>query len=87
MTLRNIFQGQRLTGQRRQSRRLTAERLESRWLLAGVNDHIDFAEGEADVVSDFALVDLNPNSATYEDAVSPRDYLQQVSGWYFTYAT
>jgi hypothetical protein len=36
---------------------------------------------------DFALVDVNPTSLTYNHPVSPRDYLEQVSGWYFTYAT
>ncbi len=45
------------------------------------------AEGEDTVAADFELIDLNANSATYQEAVSPRDYLQQVSGWYFTYAT
>jgi hypothetical protein len=75
-----------MTRQRRR-RRLVTEQLESRWLLASVNDHFDFAEGEESMVPDFEIVDLNPNSASYEEAVSPRDYLQQVSGWYFTYAT
>jgi len=39
------------------------------------------------VVPDFQLVDENPNSSTYTQSVSPRDYLQQVSGWYFIHAT
>jgi hypothetical protein len=33
------------------------------------------------------LIDVNPNSATYEQPVSPRDYLEKVSGWYFAHAT
>ncbi len=83
----NLFRSRRpVTGQRCR-RRLFAEQLESRWLLASVTDHFDFAEGEDSMLPDFELVDLNPNSASYEEAVSPRDYLQQVSGWYFTYAT
>jgi hypothetical protein len=32
---------------------------------------------------DFTLVDLNPASATYDQDVSPRDYLGKVSAWYF----
>lgn len=38
-------------------------------------------------MADFALPDLNPGSARYGQTVSPRDYLEQVSGWYFTHAT
>lgn len=36
---------------------------------------------------DFSLDDVNPTSATYGEAVSPRDYLEMVSGWYFGHAT
>ena len=35
----------------------------------------------------FSLVDHNETSSTYEDPVSPSDYLQMVSGWYFTHAS
>ena len=38
-------------------------------------------------VSGFELPDVNPNSATHETDVSPRDYLDQVSAWYFGHAT
>lgn len=34
-------------------------------------------------VRDFHLQDVNPNSPRYQDPVSPRDYLLQVSGYYF----
>jgi hypothetical protein len=34
-------------------------------------------------VPDFKLVDQNPNSVRFASAVSPRDYLLQVSGYYF----
>ncbi len=40
-----------------------------------------------DQVPDFSLTDVNTASATYNQAVSPRDYLQKVSGWYFGHAT
>ncbi len=36
---------------------------------------------------DFALLDENPSSPRSGEVVSPRDYLEQVSGWYFTHAT
>ena len=36
---------------------------------------------------DFSLVDLNPTSPTFGAAMSPRDELQKVSGWYFTHAS
>lgn len=38
-------------------------------------------------VPDFVLTDVNPNSATAGQPVSPRDYLQKVSAWYFGHAT
>ena len=40
-----------------------------------------------DQVPDFSLIDLNTTSLTFNQAVSPRDYLQKVSGWYFGHAT
>jgi hypothetical protein len=40
-----------------------------------------------DVVPEFALLDLNPTSESFEQPVSPRDHLEKVSGWYFTEAT
>lgn len=36
---------------------------------------------------DFALADVNPNSATFGKTVSPHDYLGRVSAWYFGHAT
>ena len=39
------------------------------------------------MVPDFSLIDGNSTSPTYAQAVSPRDHLQKVSGWYFTHAT
>ena len=37
--------------------------------------------------SDFSLVDVNPNSATRNQQVSPRPYLGAVSAWYFGHST
>lgn len=36
---------------------------------------------------DFGLMDVNPNSATSGQTISPRDYVGQVSAWYFGHAT
>jgi hypothetical protein len=35
----------------------------------------------------FSAVDVNVNSARYQEAVSPRDYLGQISAWYFGHST
>jgi hypothetical protein len=40
-----------------------------------------------DQVPDFSLTDVNPNSATTGQAISPRDHLGHVSAWYFGQAT
>jgi len=54
---------------------------------------LDSPIGEASVyltagpVPDFALIDENMTSPTTGLAVSPRDFLQKVSGWYFGHAT
>ena len=37
-------------------------------------------------VPDFKLTDANPNSVRFGTSVSPRDYLLQVSGYYFGFA-
>jgi hypothetical protein len=38
-------------------------------------------------VPDFSLVDVNPNSPTHGQSVSPRQSLNEVSAWYFAWAT
>ena len=42
---------------------------------------------EANAVPEFLLSDINPNSSTLGQNISPRDYLQEVSGWYFIKST
>ena len=37
----------------------------------------------AQTVPDFLLPDVNPRSPRYDVDVSPRDYMLQVSGYYF----
>ena len=56
---------------------LQVENLEARHLLTTA----------AEMVADFSLLDTNPTSATYDQLVSPRDYLGQVSAWYFGHST
>ena len=40
-----------------------------------------------DAVPDFSLVDMNATSDSFMQNVSPRDYMGQVSGWYFGHST
>ena len=60
---------------RHSGRRLRPMQLES------LEDRIVFA------VPDFGLMDVNTTSPTYQQAVSPRDYIGQVTGWYFGHST
>jgi len=67
---------------------LQIEQLEPRMMLHGGMDPFEelLAEGEtsAQAMPDFALVDVNATSSSYNQAVSPRDHLERVSGWYFS---
>ena len=68
------------------------ESLEERCLMDGAGVGADaawsmIAEAEGSQVPDFSLVDHNPNSSTHNQNVSPRDYLGQISAWYFGHAT
>ena len=38
-------------------------------------------------VPNFTLPDTNPSSPTVGQTISPSDYLQQISGWYFIKST
>ena len=73
----------------RPRRGLRFEALEARNLLHGGVGFPAAAEGEGEAspMPDFSLTDVNPNSPTKDQAVSPRDYLEQVSAWYFGHAT
>ena len=42
---------------------------------------------QANPVPDFALVDENTNSARFQQTITPGDYRNQVSLWYFGSAT
>ena len=66
------------------SRKLQHEVLELRQLLAA-SGLVELAEGEP--LDDFSLVDVNPTSETFNQTVSPRDYIGQTSAWYFGHST
>lgn len=55
-------------------------------LAAACSDDDPAAPGNS-AVPDFAVIDVNPASVTGAQVVSPRDYLQKVSAWYFGHAT
>ena len=72
------------------------EQLEARALLSATpwsqgldvgEGEADFGEGEGTPRPDFHLTDVNSASSRYNQTISPRDYLQQVSAWYFGHAT
>ncbi|MCC7291406.1 MAG: hypothetical protein IT449_05005 [Phycisphaerales bacterium] len=55
--------------------------------VGGGNGNLNDAPPDADAMPDFSLVDLNPESPRRGEAISPRDYLGEVSAWYFGHAT
>lgn len=63
------------------------EPLEFRRVLDASAMLVQSAEGEGDVLPDFSLVDANSTSNRFEQSVSPRDYLEEVSAWYFGHAS
>lgn len=70
------------------SRRLAMEHLESRIVMDGAGIGLAVtAEGEGTPHPDFQLPDVNPASARFGESVSPRDYLDQTSAWYFGHST
>ena len=44
-------------------------------------------EPSGDALPDFSLPDVNSNSTRFNQPISPRDYLGEVSAWYFGHAT
>lgn len=64
------------------TRCLGMEALEQRQMLDGAAVGSLAAEGESGPMPDFVLMDKNPTSATFQQQVSPRDYLGKISAWY-----
>ena len=56
-------------------------------LLAAACGKDDPNTPPAGLVPDFLLMDVNENSSLVGRTVSPRQYQQKVSAWYFGYAT
>jgi len=50
-------------------------------------DPVETIQPSADALPDFSLPDVNAASARLGETVSPREYLGQVSAWYFGHAT
>ncbi len=44
-------------------------------------------EPSDEALPDFSAVDVSVDSARYQEAVSPRDYLGRISAWYFGHST
>ena len=67
------------------------EQLETRRLLHGedvTGGDVSEDNGSHDEIpADFSLMDVNPTSATYQQKLSPRDYLDHVSVWLFGWST
>ena len=68
----------RAASRSRHARSFRFESLERRTLLAA---------DSVEMVPDFHLVDVNPNSATYNSEFSPRDLLGQTGALYFAHST
>ncbi len=43
--------------------------------------------GASGLMPDFRITDVNPNSTTFNQKVSPRSYIGSVSAWFFGHAT
>jgi len=56
-------------------------------LVGGCSDDDPTAPATTNPMPDFTMVDVNATSATFDQGVSPRDYLQKTSAWYFGHST
>lgn len=45
------------------------------------------AELPGNAAPDFSVLDINPGSPRHDELVSPRDYVGQISAWYFGHST
>jgi len=55
--------------------------------VSGTQDPPMIEGMKAGVESNFSLADVNESSTRFGEMVSPRDYLEKVTGWYFGRAT
>ena len=58
-------------------------------MMPGCGDDEDSPNQPPDgtVAADFTLLDVNANSGTFEQGVSPRQFEGKISAWYFGAAT
>lgn len=56
-------------------------------LSLGCGDDKPSPPGPGEAMPDFSLLDVNPNSASHDQQVSPRQQLGAISAWYFGHAT
>jgi hypothetical protein len=60
-------------------------------LFAGCDDSKKSTDPSDDntgeLMPDFSIQDVNPNSATHDQTISPRQYIGGISCWYFGHAT
>jgi hypothetical protein len=57
------------------------------FLALGCGDDPVKPPPQGNVMPDFSLQDVNPNSATTGQQISPRQFVGQISAWYFGHAT
>ena len=56
-------------------------------LLTGCGSEVTGPQPAPGAMPAFSLLDVNAASGTYNHAVSPRQYLGGISGWYFGHST
>lgn len=56
-------------------------------LLSACGSEDATAKQQSGLAPDFHLTDVNTASKRYDQSVSPRDYLGQISVWYFGHST
>jgi hypothetical protein len=61
--------------------------ISDRTLIDRDEDEDDTTDASEDAPEEFALLDVNTTSPTYGAVINPRDYLGQVSAYYFGHAT
>ncbi len=66
---------------------LIATSIFSLWATGGCGPTDSVNEPSDQAMPDFTIRDVNPASARYNSDVSPSDYLEKISAWYFGHAT
>ncbi|MCA9729240.1 MAG: hypothetical protein KC729_16250 [Candidatus Eisenbacteria bacterium] len=61
--------------------------LASTLMLVSCKDNATNVPDPGETRPDFTALDVNPNSATHGEMVSPSDYIGSISAYYFGHAT